>query len=126
MDEDKTVTATFAPTTYTVTFNLDGGTRTGGGALSQTVAHGGSATAPTVAPPAGYEFSHWEGSYTNVTSDRTITAQYERKSYTVTFDLDGKGTRSGGGQLSQTVQHGHRDTNGCMYATGRDGSAMGV
>lgn len=61
--------------TYTVTFDLAGGTRTGGGALSQTISHGGDATPPTCTR-TGYEFTGWSGSYTNVTSGRTITAKW--------------------------------------------------
>lgn len=90
--------------TYTVTFDLAGGTRTGGGALTQTVTAGGNATPPTC-KRTGYDFDGWSGSYTNVTSNRTITAQWSRSYYTVTFDLDG-GTRTGGGALSQSVVHG--------------------
>jgi hypothetical protein len=65
------------PTTFTVTFSLNGGTRTGGGELSQTVRSGNSATAPTVTR-SGYTFDGWSGSFTNVTSNRTITAQWRQ------------------------------------------------
>lgn len=94
--------------TYTVTFDLAGGTRTGGGALTQTVTAGGNATPPTC-KRTGYDFDGWSGSYTNVTSNRTITAQWSRSYYTVTFDLDG-GTRTGGGALSQSVVYGGNAT----------------
>ena len=93
---------------YTVTFDLAGGTRSGGGRLSQTIAEGGSATAPTVTPPTGYTFTGWSRSFTNVSSNLTVTAQYAEVStttYTVTFNI-GSGTRSGGGALSQTVAAG--------------------
>lgn len=73
-----TVTATYAVTTYTVTFDLGvKGTRTGGGQLTQSVAHGGAATAPTVAGNAGWTFTGWEAAFDNITSDLTVTAQYE-------------------------------------------------
>ena len=44
--------------------------------LEVNVANGGSAVPPT--PPAheDYEFSHWSGSYENVTEDRVVTAVY--------------------------------------------------
>ncbi len=87
-----------------VTFDLAGGTRTGGGALVQTIPYGGDATPPTCTK-TGATFNGWNGSYTNVTSNRTITAKWTTNSYTVNFDLAG-GTRTGGGALTQTVQHG--------------------
>lgn len=71
--KSETIYAKWSQITYTVTFDLAGGTRTGGGALVQTVAHGSSATAPTCTR-LGYNFVGWSGNYTNVTSDRTITA----------------------------------------------------
>jgi formylglycine-generating enzyme required for sulfatase activity len=35
-----------------------------------------------------------------------VTATFAINTYTVTFDLDGKGTRTGGGALSQVIEHG--------------------
>lgn len=71
------VTVTFTRPTHAVTFDLDGGTRTDGGELNQTVTHGGNATPPT-ATRSGYNFAGWYpgGGYNNVTNDRTITAQW--------------------------------------------------
>lgn len=81
---------------YTVTFDLAGGTRTGGGALTQSVPSGGSATPPTCSR-AGYTFAGWNGSYTNVTSNRTITAKWSANTYTVTYNANG-GTGAPGNQ----------------------------
>lgn len=86
---------------YTVTFNLAGGTRTGGGALTQSVPSGGSATPPTCSRP-GYTFAGWNGSYTNVTSNRTITAKWTANTYTVTYNANG----GSGAPASQTKTHG--------------------
>src|SRR5690606_9260341 len=57
-----TVSEAAPVTTHTVTFDLNGGTRTGGGQLIQTVVHGGSATAPTVAR-SGYTFTGWNQAF---------------------------------------------------------------
>lgn len=55
-----------------------------------TIPYGGSVTAPRAPSRQGYDFQGWDGSCTNVTEDRVITALYEKKSYTVRFcDQDG-------------------------------------
>lgn len=91
--------------TYTVTFDLAGGTRTGGGALTQTVTAGGSATPPTCSR-SGYTFAGWNGSYTNVTSNRTITAKWTGNTYTVTYNANG----GSGAPANQTKTHGQNLT----------------
>lgn len=62
--------------TYTVTFNLAGGTRTGGGSLVQSVPVGGTPIAPIFTPPSGLTFSSWSIPLDSVSSDTTITALY--------------------------------------------------
>jgi hypothetical protein len=113
--------------------------------LSQTVNQGGNATLPTVAR-AGYIFAGWlpTNGHMNVTSSRTITAQWQAvdpggngnggdggnetgddggngggagggivvpptPQFTITFDL-ASGTRTGGGQLTQTVTQSNNAT----------------
>ena len=71
-----TVTAQWELQQHTVTFVLDGGTRTGGGDLIQQVNHGGAATAPTVTR-TGYIFIGWDIEFDNVTRDLTVTARWE-------------------------------------------------
>lgn len=58
---------------------------------SQSVKYGASAVAPASPSRYGFTFSGWSGSYSNVTSDITLTAQYTRNKYTVKFfNEDGK------------------------------------
>ena len=83
-----TVTAdAVVPITHTVNFDPNGGTRTGGGELAQTVASGGAAIAPTVVR-SGYTFAGWDKVFANVTQDMTVTAGW---------NYDGTGTGTGGG-----------------------------
>lgn len=56
---------------HTVTFNLTGGTHTGGGALVQSIADGNAATAPTTSR-SGYTFTGWDKSFSNVTADMLL------------------------------------------------------
>ncbi len=103
--EARTITALYAAG-YAVTFDLDGkGVRTGGGALAQQVAAGGAAAAPEVAGVAPWRFDGWSTAFDAVTSNLTVMARYLAP-HTVTFELDGKGVRTGGGELIQTVPHG--------------------
>jgi len=51
----------------------------------QFVVQGGSATPPSVQPRPGFEFTGWNGSYTNVLQDVTVMATYQAISYQVTF-----------------------------------------
>lgn len=90
-----------SPMGYTVKFDLAGGTRTGGGELVQTVSPGGNAVPPTCSR-SGYTFAGWSGSYTNVTSNRTITALWEGSKYTINYNANG-GT---GAPAAQTKEQG--------------------
>ena len=72
---EATFTFVVAPATYTVTFDPDGGTHTGGGALTQTVEQGKAATAP-VLTRSGYTFNNWDIAFNNITADITVKAQW--------------------------------------------------
>lgn len=71
---------------YTVTF-VDGLGKT---LKTQSVEQGDSAVAPATPKRTGYTFEGWDSSYTNITSDKTITATWAIKTFTVTFE-DGFG-----------------------------------
>ncbi len=71
-----TVTAQWQINSYTVTFDVNGGTRSGGGQLQQTVAFGAAATAPEITAPAGWAFTGWQGNFQNVQQNETVTATY--------------------------------------------------
>ncbi len=99
---DLKVTAIWNP--YTVTFDPNGGTRTGGGELVQKVESGAAATAPIVAYE-NHVFDNWDSDFSTVTKDMTVKALWSLKKLNVTFDPDG-GTRTGGGELAQKVEYG--------------------
>ncbi|MGN1207454.1 MAG: InlB B-repeat-containing protein, partial [Eubacteriales bacterium] len=85
--ESGSVVATYETlVTYTVTFyERDGVTVI----ATQTVNQGANATPPIAPEVDGYLFTGWNGSYENVTEDRTVIAEYA-KIYTVVFyDTDG-------------------------------------
>ena len=86
---------------YTVTFDLNGGTLVSG-ELVQTVREGESAVAPEA--KYGRRILKWDGDFTNIDSDRTITARWTKASYEVEFDLNG-GTLVSGERV-QTVKDG--------------------
>lgn len=83
---------------FTVTFDLGThATRTGGGELTQQVAFGQAAVAPTLTCEAGWAFSHWDQPLTNVRAARTIHAAYRDLS----VEPPPPGTQpSGGGESS--------------------------
>lgn len=77
-------------TTYTVVFkDYDGSVL-----KTETVAAGKSATAPTAPDREGYVFSKWDKTFTNVTSNMIVTAQYT-KITNPTIVLDNAITSSG-------------------------------
>ncbi len=85
--DDLTITAEYAINTYTVTF-VDG--VTGETMDQQQVTYGEAAQAPAYAEHEGYHFTGWSGEFDSISADTTITAQYARNAYHVTFlDWDG-------------------------------------
>lgn len=101
--ESTTVKATYtAKQGYTVTFVDYDDTVL----KTETVISGKNATPPANPTRENYKFSGWDGSYTNVTNNRTIKATYtEKGSCTVTFK-DYNGLTLG----TDTVQEGNSAT----------------
>ncbi len=92
-----TVKALYTIKTYTITFvdHNDAVLKT------QTVDHGGAATAPANPTRTGYTFTGWDKAFNNVTSNLTVKALYTIKTYTVTFvDYNDAVLKT------QTVNHG--------------------
>lgn len=85
-----------APVEYTVTF-IDGVTQKV--LKTEKVPAGGSATVPQAPQHVGYEFSHWQGNYQNVTARTDVTAVYVQKQYTLVRHYLGK-------QVTQTLHYG--------------------
>ena len=72
-----TIKAVFSSSTVTVTFDPNGGTRTGGGALVQTINYGESVTNPPIVTKTNKAFKSWSRTYTNVTADITTVAIWD-------------------------------------------------
>ena len=86
--------------TFTVQFVVDGQV-----VATQTVKYGESANAPSSPQKEGYKFVGWNGEYSNVTADATVTAEFAIQTYTVTFvDFDGSELDK------QTVEYGKSAT----------------
>ena len=90
--EDISLSASFAPSQYTMTFVLDNGEEN----VVKTQDYGTELTAPADLTKTGFTFKGWspEVPATVPASDQTFTAQWERNSYKLTWDVDGVKTES--------------------------------
>lgn len=101
---DTAVTAQYEIKKYTVVFNVGDGS-TSDTVIYYDVPHGSSVATPIITAPNGYSFIDWDSSsYTNVTSDLIINAQYRLKTYSVTFLPGNHGTLTG--ETTQNINHG--------------------
>jgi uncharacterized repeat protein (TIGR02543 family) len=120
---DMTITAHFEKIPYTVTFEAGtGGTVDGN--TSQPVDCGDNCTAVTAVPNSCYRFVNWtldgnlystdnQLTVTNVQSDMTITAHFEKIHYTVNFEAGTGGTVDG--DTSQPVECGDNCSTVAAY-----------
>lgn len=68
-----------------------------------TVAGGNDAAPPPVTAPAGYEFTGWDGDYTNIRKDTVITARYRPIAYRITYQVNG-GTNDISNPAAYTIE----------------------
>ena len=109
VEEDHTITATFAIDTFTLNYAAGtGGNLTGN--ISQVVDYNGSGTPVTAVPNTGYHFVNWSDGSTanprtdaNVTANRSVTANFAINTYTLTYAAGAGGTLTG--STTQTVNY---------------------
>lgn len=93
------VKAVWIINSYTVTFDLDGGERTGGGELSQSTTYGSSATAPE-ASKSGFAFIGWDHSFEDVKTIVAVKAMWIQSETfgdsTFSFNMNTVSVPSGG------------------------------
>ncbi len=111
---DISVTANFEINTYTLTYTA-GANGTITGISPQPINHGSSGTPVTAAPATGYHFVNWsDGSTTNprtdlnVTTNISVTANFEINTYTLTYTAGPNGAITG--ISPQTVNYGSSGT----------------
>ena len=81
-----TLYAQWSTNSYTVTF-VDG--HDGMTISTARVRHGADAIPPTKPHHDGYTATGWEGDYSGVTEDRTVTLAYRANRYRIAFDANG-------------------------------------
>ena len=89
---DRNYTATWTANQYTMTFVLDNGEED----VVKTQDFGSELTAPSDPSKTGFTFNGWSPEVPAIVpaSDQTFTAQWERNSYKLTWDVDGVKTES--------------------------------
>ncbi|MEN0037423.1 MAG: hypothetical protein AAGC78_10150 [Cellvibrio sp.] len=111
VNANKAVTATFAPATFSIS-GLASPTVGGSVSCSGSISHGGNGSCSATAN-SGYAFSSWSGcpsangsscSFTNVTANRSVTANFTANTYTVTASANP--TQAGSASCVSPVTHG--------------------
>lgn len=100
-----TIAGCAKPSEFNVVFETNGGYRVSGGALVQTVTDSEQLN-PPVLEKEGYTFIGWDKSLSNIESDATVTAVWEKNSFTVTFSVSNGVYVDGSGATIQTVRSG--------------------
>ncbi|MFA6963897.1 MAG: BspA family leucine-rich repeat surface protein [Patescibacteria group bacterium] len=117
---DRSITAVFTIKTYTITIN-EAGTGTGDlDQVTQDVNYGANLTVVATADISS-TFTGWSGdatgtgdaSFTNITANKTITATFTIKTYTITINTTGTGM----GDLDQATQTVNYGANLTVVAT---------
>ncbi len=126
VNEDVKLTAVWEARTFTVTYVLlDGKTRT------ETVAYGQNVTLGEE-PRTGYTFVGWKdgekmyhaGETITVTEDKTLTAVWDTRSFTVTYVLLNGKTRTETAAYGQNVTLGEEPRTGYTFVGWKDGEKM--
>ena len=106
--DSPTLVAQWTVNQYTITFDSDGGTAVD----PITQDYGTAVVAPTAPTLVGHTFAGWDPAVpaTMPADSPTLVAQWTVNQYTITFDLGAHGTRTGGGELVQIVEHGDSAT----------------
>ncbi len=124
--EDMTLTAVWDTRSFTVTYVLlDGKTRT------ETVAYGQKLTLGEE-PRTGYTFVGWKdgekmyhaGETITVTEDKTLTAVWDTRSFTVTYVLLNGKTRTETAAYGQKLTLGEEPRTGYTFVGWKDGEKM--
>jgi hypothetical protein len=100
-----TVTAQYSQITYTVAFVASAHGIITSGTAVQTIPYGSNATAPTITANPGWTFTGWDTTFTNVTANLTVTAQYSQITYTLTFSAGTHGALLYGNNI-QPINYG--------------------
>ncbi len=111
VNSNLTVTANYELKNYTLIYEAEvNGTISGDS--PQSVQYGQSGTEVTAVADYGYHFAGWSDGVTdetrvdsNVSSNLNVVASFAINNYTVTFVEGEHGSRTGGGELNQTISY---------------------